>query len=254
MKKFICLAVCLSTLILSPVFGEDTKLTSFNLDFPGGTPAGLVKAIEKATGKPLNAIIPTEDTDIQLPPLKMNNVVTPQLFHALEIASQRTVAYQTSLSFPGNSYSQMTTSYGFRTTDNPVTDTSIWYFYTDKPSMPTLVSTAAVCKFYQLQQYLNHGFTVDDITTAIQTGWKMAGITSPPELNYHKETNLLIAFGNPDDLATIQNVLNTLPGTYLEKSQMDYLIKQADKVAALESQIDKLEKKVSTLTANSTGK
>ena len=72
MKKFICLAISLLTLPLTPVFGQPVTaqppggtfqkrlqqiiekanvatnqpvLTKFNLDFPGGTPAELVKAI-----------------------------------------------------------------------------------------------------------------------------------------------------------------------------------------------------------------
>ena len=274
MKKTNCVLFSLLVLCLLPVWGQRPpinpmtgtpnapaidpltglpvkQLTRFDLDFSGGTPADLVKAIETATGKSMNAIIPTDDADVQLPALKMNDVVVPRLFDALEAASRQTVAYQTSFgrSFNGGSYSQMETDYGFKTTGNPVTDSSIWYFYANKPSLPPLVSTEAVCKFYQLQPYLNHGFTVDDITTAIQTGWKMAGVTSPPELNYHKETNLLIAFGKPDDLATIQNVLDTLPGTYLDKSQWNNLIKE---VRDVESQIGELDKKVSTLTAGST--
>ncbi len=34
----------------------------------------MVAAIEKAMGKPLNAIIPPEHADTKLPPLKMSNV------------------------------------------------------------------------------------------------------------------------------------------------------------------------------------
>jgi hypothetical protein len=139
----------------------------------------------------------------------------------------------------------MVADYGFKTSDNPATDSSIWYFFVNRPALPPLDSSASVCLFYQLQPYLNHGFTVDDITTAIQTGWKMAGVTSPPELDYHKQTNLLIAFGKPDDLATIRNVLDALPQSYL-----DY--------GSVESRLEKLEKQVSALTnnspANSSGK
>jgi hypothetical protein len=134
-------------------------------------------------------------------------------------------------------------------------DNSIWYFHVAKPSMPLIpVEPPQTCKFYQLQPYLDHGFTVDDITTAIQTGWKMAGITSPPELNYHKETNLLIACGKPDDLATIQSVLDSLPKTSIDKSQLVHFYDEADKVGNLQGQIDQLTKKVDALTVNSTEK
>ena len=182
------------------------NLTKFNLDFPGGTPKELVGAIEKAMGKPLNAIIPTEDADLQMPPLKMNDVVTPQLFAALEDASRKTVAVNNGMF--GNSYSQFVTDCGFRTADSPILDTSIWYFYVEKPSLPPVISSQKVCRFYSLTPYLDRGFTVDDITTAIQTGWKMAGVTPPPELNYHKETKLLIAFGEPENWTPLSLCFN----------------------------------------------
>jgi hypothetical protein len=241
MKKIICLTASLLALTLTPVFGQQTPaktdnaptLVKFNLDFPGGTPAELVKAIEKATGKSLNAIIPTEDADIQLPPLKMNDVVAPQLFYALRAASEKTVAVQNQ-GF-GNPYSQVTTDYGFETSDRPITDTSIWYFHADKPSLPQVVSTEKICRFYSLAPYLDRGFSVDDITTAIQTGWKMAGVTSPPELDYHKETKLLIAYGEPDQLKTIDSVLASLPPTNEPHSQ---IIQLAQAIQKLKAQLD----------------
>jgi len=49
--------------------------------------------------------------------------------------------------------------------------------------------------------------SVDDITTAIETGWKMLGETSPPTISFHKDTKLLIAVGEPSKLETIDAVL-----------------------------------------------
>jgi hypothetical protein len=90
-----------------------------------------------------------------------------------------------------------------------------------RPSSPPLVSSGKVCRFFSLAPYLEHGFTVDDITTAIQTGWKMAKDSSPPELNYHKETKLLMAFGHPDELKTIGDVLRTLPSSNATRAELD---------------------------------
>lgn len=276
MKKSLCLAASLLALNLTPVFSqpvanppqpmpaprvppapgnfnqrlqeivraggpqtEAPELTKFNLDFPGGTPKELVAAIEKAMGKPLNAIIPTEDADLQMPPLKMNDVVVPQLFSALEAASRKTVAVSTG-NF-GNSYSTVTTDYGFKTADSPLTDASIWYFHAEKPSMPPMVSTAKVCRFFTLANYLNRGFTVDDITTAIQTGWKMSGETATPELSYHKETKLLIAFGEPAKLGTIQNVLESLPSSAITQNDLDSM---KDRVSQLQQQVNQLSKQL----------
>lgn len=145
------LALGFLVISLTPVWGQSTlqqidpstglpvpaKLTKFNLDFPGGIPAQLVKAIEKAMGKPLNAIIPDEDADTKLPPLKMNDVIVPQLFTALEFASIKQVkivtgTYSTGNGNQENSYSTFVSSYGFKTDGQP-SDSSVWYFHADKP-------------------------------------------------------------------------------------------------------------------------
>ena len=193
-----------------------SALTKFNLDFPGGAPKELVAAIQKATGKPLNAIIPDEHANIKLPPLKMTGVDVPQLFQALQLASAKVIAYVTGNSFGGfgggggqnQSYQQMNTSYGFRTSGTP-TDDSIWYFYADKPNLPTL-EPVKTSRFYALTPYLDRGLTVDDITTAIQAGWKMLGDKETPTISFHKETKLLIAVGEPDKLRVIDDVLKAL--------------------------------------------
>lgn len=188
----------------------EPSLTKFNLDFPGGTPKQLVAAIEKAMAKPLNAIIPPEHANVVLPPLKMNNVDVRQLFQALELTSQKTESYVTGTG-PVQSYQQARTSYGFRT-QGQFSDEAIWYFYAEKPSLPPAQfrSTPKVCRYFSLAPYLENGQTVDDITTAIQTGWKMLGEDNPPKISFHKETKLLIAVGEPEKLETIDAVLKAL--------------------------------------------
>jgi hypothetical protein len=230
----------------NPAANQPPGLTKFNLDFPGGTPKELVAAIEKATGKPLNAIIPDEDADLQMPPLKMNDVVVPQLFKALELASIKEVKVVTGSYFTGSgnqeSYSTYTSNYGFKTDGQP-TDSSVWYFHADTPPLTPTVLPQKTCQFYSLSPYLDRGFTVDDITTAIQTGWKMAGVTPTPELNYHKETKLLIAYGEPDKLKTIADVLKTLPPSAMTVSAA---IEYEKAFAKLQSQIEELKKRLPT--------
>jgi hypothetical protein len=67
-----------------------------------------------------------------------------------------------------------------------------------------------ICRFYQLSPYLDEGYKVEDITTAIETGWKMLGETNLPKLSYHKDTKLLIAVGEPNQLALIDDALRQL--------------------------------------------
>ena len=183
---------------------DSPGLTTFNIDFPGGAPKELVAAIQKATKRPLNVIIPAEYADTKLPPLKMNGVNVNQLFRALGSASTKVESYS---SFPGGA--QRTSSYGFKT-DGNTTDDSIWYFYVDKLPSPAAYSPEKISRFYALAPYLDHGLTVDDITTAVETAWKMTGEKSPPQISFHKDTKLLIAVGEPEKLKTIDSVLQAL--------------------------------------------
>jgi hypothetical protein len=186
-----------------------SNLLKFNLDFPGGTPKELVAAIEKALGKPLNAIIPSESADTALPALKLNSINVAQLFQALEAASRQSEAYQP----PGyNSYQIHQTAYGFRTEGQP-TDDSIWHFYVEKPVVPPApqpYQSPKICRFYSLAPYVERGLSVDDITTAIETGWKMLGDTAPPTISFHKDTKLLIAVGDQTKLEIIDSALKAL--------------------------------------------
>jgi hypothetical protein len=261
MKTHLCLLTCLSGFALTSAIGQPApapavpplrparpvpvmapavdpatglplpapELTKFPLDFPGGRPRELVAAIQKATGKPLNVIVPDEFADTPLPELRMNNVDVAQLFQALEGASRKTEAVVTGTYHyaggPQQQYTFSTTSYGFKTDGRP-SDDSIWYFSVEKPKAlppnPAPPAAPRVCRFYALAQYLERGMIVDDITTAIETGWKMLGFVPPPgagvppelrpklEISFHKDTKLLIAVGEPSKLEIIDDVLKAL--------------------------------------------
>ncbi len=256
MKKVIYVIACSLWLGLPPVFGQPqgvpggapgfrrlppnasaaaAALPTFDLNFPGGGPTDLVKAIVAASGKPLNVIINKLDEDTEMPPLKMTGVNVVQLFLALELMSEKTVRVARGGLI--DMYSTMNISYGFQTTGDP-TENSIWYFHVIRAPSPTPVSPTKVCRFFSLAPYLEHGFTVDDITTAIQTGWKMAKDPAPPELNYHKETKLLMAFGDPDALKTIESVLQTLPSSNATRTELDSL---REAVKDLQAKVKALE-------------
>jgi len=197
---------------------NDDDLRKFNLDFGGGTPQQLVEAIQKATGEPLNVIIPEQDKEVALPALKMRQVTVDDLFVAMEQSSRRMEIQVTGTYFssPVNAHSQYTqieTSYGFRKVG------SVWIFSNKKANPPpdqVLVRT----RFYQLDPYLGQ-HTVEDITTAIKTAWTMMtknnlaanrpGVGT--ELKFHKETGLLIAVGDTQQVQVIDDVLAALgPG------------------------------------------
>lgn len=171
-------------------------LTKFDLEFPGGTPAELVAAIQRATGRPLNVIVQPKDAATVLPALQMKSIDVAQLFRALSEASPQQLI---------TGFHQYTVQYRFETQGKPH-DASIWYFSRHAP--PENGDKRAM--FFLLTPYLAAGLTVDDITTAIQTAWAMQGGDERPEISYHKETNLLIAVGGSPGLETISFALEAL--------------------------------------------
>ena len=193
--------------------------SSFNINFLGGPPAKLVQMITNQIRKPVNVIIPPEHSNTELPPLNLNGVTVPQIFEALGEASQRTVTYVTgSTKMPGGNpqYQRGTTGFGFKTT-GPLREDSIWHFFVEnsgeppKPPPAPEPKKATMCRFYQLGPYLGGGTKVEDITTALETAWKMMGENTAPEIKFHQDTKLLIAVGQPDRLLLIDEVLQKLP-------------------------------------------
>jgi hypothetical protein len=214
---------------LGPVGVDSSQLTKFNLQFQGGTPKDLVAAIEKASERPLNVVIPEEYENERIPPLRMTQVTVAELFRAMELASFKTEPYRTSTYYgasgrPSYSYQQMTTSISFQTSPGELSDNSIWFFR-GRAKVPDLSGwdaepvPARTSRFYALAPYLEQGFKVEDITTAIQTGWRMLGEKEIPNISFHKETQLLIAVGEPDKLETVDSVLKALrPASQYESS------------------------------------
>jgi hypothetical protein len=187
----------------------------FDLEFPGGTPEDLVHAIEEAGVGTLNAIIPQDLAETQIPAMRVKAVTVPQLFEALAEASRKTVAMPMGSVFAGGygpqtQYQVKETSFGFRTRGTP-SASSIWYFFADRPPVATPPEVPKVVRFYQLAPYLGPDrYNVDDITTAIQTGWRMQGDEDQPQLNFHKDTKLLIVRGTERQLRMIEEVLTQL--------------------------------------------
>lgn len=159
------------------------SLTRFNLDFPGGTPAELARAIAKASGKHFNLVVMPRIADLRMPALNLANVTISDLSTVLNAirTAQLVIA-----------------SHG----SGEITDDTVWYLDFYSPD------EVALSQFFNLTPYLDT-FTVDDITTALKTAWGLMG-EAPPKLTFHKETKLLIAVGTQVQLQLIQNELDAL--------------------------------------------
>ena len=208
------------------------ELKRFDLDFPGGAPAKLVQAIEKSLGRPINVIIPAEFSDAVLPRLKLKNVTITQLFSALGAASVKSEYYITGTTYPGarlgGPQHQLATgqfAYGFQSPDQTEgnrrpNEDSIWFFYVTKPPSPPVApepatpSAPPLYQCWQLAQYLET-YSIDDITTAIETSWKMmdggaASKKRAPKMSFHKETKLLVVVADEPEIAVVIKVLSAL--------------------------------------------
>jgi hypothetical protein len=218
------------------------SLKHFDLEFPGGSPREFVAMISQQMGKPLNVVIPESNADVQIMPIKVSNVTVPELFRAIQSASAREIPIVTANQSGmggGRSIQFKTASLSFRSNSEPVTDETIWAF--QATGLPTEEYKAAlqateqpnlVCQYFQLAPHLED-HTIEDITTAIQTGWKMLRVDPVPQLSFHKETKLLIAVGAKDQIEMIPQVLGQL---------------QADNTAGLEK-IAKLQAELAEIEA-----
>jgi hypothetical protein len=132
----------------------------------------------------------------------MKGVNVAQLFKAMSESSPVNVMVPNP-HFLGETYRN---SYFFMTDGMP-SDDSVWYLKADV--VPPAAQLQGPARFYLLTPYLSQGLTVDDITTAIKTGWKMAGY-SGGELRYHKETKLLIVVADHLQIETVNWALQAL--------------------------------------------
>jgi hypothetical protein len=146
----------------------------------------------------------------------MRQVTVDDLFMAMEQGSHRMETIVTGTYFGDFSgagarsqYANIETSYGFRKI------AGVWVF-SNKKAVPPPDQVMVRTRFYQLKPYLEQS-SVEDITTAIQTAWKMMAENklapnknATTELKFHKETGLLIAVGDVTQVQVIDDVLNAL--------------------------------------------
>lgn len=213
---FVLLSTHIATAQAAPglprmVSPEEQDYKPFDLDFSGGTPIELVKAIEKALGTNVNVFVPAELADRRLPAFRVNQVNFLQLMAGIAEYGRQMVT-MTSYKPDGtaNLMSHQVTRFGF----SPVNaerrsgSRNMFRFYAiDAPPQPEPPKS---CKFFQLAPYLQNNLRVEDITTAITTGWDLMGLKQQPQIQYHKETRMLIAFGEAAHLDVIASVLKEL--------------------------------------------
>ncbi len=205
--------------------GKDSGSGSdkFNLDFKGGTVHQLVDAISAARGKLVNVYIPADAQRISFPPVKAQETDLKSLLVAVSLGGRAR--------FEGGSGPM-------RFAFIPATEKGLdfWYLAIEGVApdgssfqLRDQASRELESRVYLLTPYLDAGISVDDITTAIRTAWKMFDReNTKANLSYHRETKLLIAVAPNEELQAIDQVLGALQqGIHPKKGQLPVTVAPA---------------------------
>ena len=178
------------SLLLATAQGAEVgaKGETFDLTFHGGPPAKLVEAIEKASGQKLNVLLPPNLSASVIPRMELRSVSVTTVFSSLNRVL--------------------------------VPDESLQWFPVDNVWILQSGSDRRSSQVFYVGHLLSK-FKVEDITTAIQTTWKLAGKDSKTELKYHQDTQLLIALANKPQLETVVEVLRELQRAFPDKGHQE---------------------------------
>lgn len=176
-----------------PFSGRSEKApeTAFDLRFDGGTFDQLLQAMETAwvqqVGKrhTANVMIGERARTTELPPFELYSVTVDDVFNAVRDLLRANPV-------PGT------------VVDMGQTRSGIWIV--DRRYQ----TSADATRVFQIAPFLTD-FNLEDLTTAIQTAWEMAGLEEEEgRLRFHKETGLLFARGTAEQIELIEQVLEQM--------------------------------------------
>jgi hypothetical protein len=177
----------------------------------------------KASGKHLNIMIPENLRDVAATnriDVELKQITVPEVLDLLGMASQRPANDphpNSGLRLAGG----FTVGYSFRrvsSNEGTLTYLLVGQYPPPSPSEPAAPqpplapvepAPPRAVFFFSLDPYLER-FTVEDIITAVKTGWDLDGKKERPTLKYHDQTKLLVASGDPFQVEMIKSVLANL--------------------------------------------
>jgi hypothetical protein len=186
--------------------GSQEPEARFNIDFPGGTPRELIAALNEASGTPVNAFIPETVHAFTMPPMKYYNVSVSEVLKPLQGRQVINVAEER-----GSRESDIQEiSYRWSSSDN------IWRMEVQDiyPSPPTQFIVAPFNVSHLLEAY-----TIDDITTTIDSAWKLNRAPKENEIMFHPETKIILVKCPAEDMQVLSSVLDTLRVALIEASK-----------------------------------
>lgn len=168
---------------------------TFNLNFSGGTLAEYVELLRRQSGGKVNVIVMPDAASFPMPPMSLTSVTVSSAIDVLENRMNQSLGRfltvkQTVDRRGGESIYAIDVLSMRAAKQKPVEETSsVW----------------------SLTPLTNSGRKTEDVIAAIETALSMfPEEMSRPQIRLHKETELLIARGDPSQLAAIGEVLLVL--------------------------------------------
>jgi hypothetical protein len=177
------------------------------INFHGGKPDDLLAVIEKEAGdqKP-NVIIHPDARNVVIPAFSLRGVTPSQIFIALNMLEPgQSAVWQPVVSDDGEIWTLMPPPRN--TGIDPLTGLPTQPGQLGQFGQPVRRQRAMnkQCRVFNLTPVLD-GYTVEDVTTAIKAAWELMGLEQEPTIKYHKDTKLLIVFGDPEELNIVTQV------------------------------------------------
>ncbi len=186
----------------APARQERKQAALFDLAFAGGSASDLDRAIEEATGEPLNLMIPESGNELRIPPFQVKRVSVESLLLSLGVDETLPIRYGRSIQYARQRF-WFEKGQGGSERD----EVDIWKLKVDSvPVPPPFLMVKPVNVAELLERY-----SIDDLSTAIHLAWDSGeDMGTAPELKFHAETKLLVARGTEEQLDLMTKVLQLL--------------------------------------------
>lgn len=227
MKKqvFSIFIVSLGTLSVSaqpkrplPVRPKTTQTNPdlYDVVFPGGTLESLIQMIFEQNQRPANVVLEENVKGVIVPPLQLQGVRMASLAETLDYS--------------------MGSQLDYRKADNLIA------FYHRRVD--------AYVSIYNIQHLIEQedpslAYSLNDVTTAIQTAWQMYDYKQDPQMKVHEATFLIIVQATKGEHQIVHDVLSRL--TKADRRTTDNVRHLKTQVGNLRSELRRLESELKAL-------
>jgi len=198
-KKTFLLA-CMAALILLVSGGStfaanpsNDEMGLISVKFPGGTVTEYFKALVKEAGT-INVMLAPEAAEVPMPPVTLTNV---SVSAAIGLVDGRSAS-------PPSRFIELKVRQMPQYHDGALPTYQVQAKIRGR-RVPTKASVWTIANLVR-----GDVFESDDVLAAVETALDILQLTDKPIIRFHKETGLLIARGDPQQLKTIEDVLGQL--------------------------------------------